>query len=171
MERRETVKVKSGKEYDHLFPGAALITNLKKESASVDDTLKFIPQVVKETLHHTKAIALLLKADNVYQTCKNIWQFIYDHIAYRKDEDGKEQIRSPARTWHDRLKGVDCDLINQILIKIPTLSLFSLSGLLIKAVQNKQLIQVEVRTLTTIDVGFKQVPYTKSELLTLPQAK
>jgi hypothetical protein len=62
-------------------------------------------------------------------------------------------------------------VINQIMIKIPTLSLFSLSGSLIKAVQNKQPIQVEVRTLTTIDVGFKQVPYTKSELLTLPQAK
>ena len=62
-------------------------------------------------------------------------------------------------------------VINQILIKIPTLSLFSLSGSLIKAVQNKQPIQVEVRTLTTIDVGFKQVPYAKSELLTLPQAK
>jgi hypothetical protein len=62
-------------------------------------------------------------------------------------------------------------IINQIMIKIPTLSLFSLSGSLLKAVQNKQPIQVEVRTLTTIDVGFKQVPYTKSELLTLPQAK
>lgn len=62
-------------------------------------------------------------------------------------------------------------VINQIMIKIPTLSLFSLSGSLIKAVQNKQPIQVEVRTLTTIDVGFKQVPYTKSELLTLPHAK
>jgi hypothetical protein len=62
-------------------------------------------------------------------------------------------------------------VISQIMIKIPTLSLFSLSGSLLKAVQNKQPIQVEVRTLTTIDVGFKQVPYTKSELLTLPQTK
>ena len=118
MERRETVKVKSGREYDHLFPSAALITNLKKESASVDDTLKFIPQVVRDTLHHTKAIAQLLKADDVYQTCKNIWQFIYDHIAYRKDEDGKEQIRSPARTWHDRLKGVDCDCYTTFISSI-----------------------------------------------------
>jgi hypothetical protein len=62
-------------------------------------------------------------------------------------------------------------VINQIMIKIPTLSLFSLSGSLIKAVQNKEPLQMEVRTLTTIDVGFKQVPYTKSELLTLSQAK
>jgi hypothetical protein len=62
-------------------------------------------------------------------------------------------------------------VINQILIKIPTLNLFSVSGSLIKAVQNKEPIKIEVRTLTTIDLGFKQVPYTKSEVLTLPQNK
>jgi hypothetical protein len=120
MERRETVRVKSGREYDHLFPRAILITNMKKESASVDDTLKFIPIVVKDTLHHTQKIAHLLKADTLYQTCQNIWQFIYDHIAYRKDEDGKEQIRSPARTWHDRLKGVDCDCYSTFISSILT---------------------------------------------------
>lgn len=62
-------------------------------------------------------------------------------------------------------------VINQIMIKIPTLNLFSLSGSLIKTVQNKQPIQIQVQTLTSIDVGFKQVPYTKTDLLTLPQAK
>jgi hypothetical protein len=118
MERRETVRVKIGREYDHLFPKAILNTNIKKESASVDDTLKFIPIVLKDTLHHTQKIAQLLKADTVYQTCQNIWQFIYDHIAYRKDEDGKEQIRSPARTWHDRLKGVDCDCYSTFISSI-----------------------------------------------------
>jgi hypothetical protein len=109
MERRETVHVKSGREYESLFPKANLATSVKKESASVDDTLKFIPVVVKETLHHTQAITQLLKANTLYRTCQNIWQFVYNHIAYRKDEDGKEQIRSPARTWNDRLLGVDCD--------------------------------------------------------------
>ena len=118
MERRETVQVRSGKEYDHLFPKAQVLTNLKKESASVDDTLKFIPLVVRDTLDHTKGIAQLLKADSVYQTCKNIWDFVYNHIAYKKDEDGKEQIRSPARTWFDRLKGVDCDCYTTFISSI-----------------------------------------------------
>src|SRR6478672_2612769 len=118
MERRETVRVRSGREYDHLFPRAILAIDIKKESASEDDTLKFIPIVVKDTIQHTQKIAQLLKADTVYQTCQNIWQFIYDHIAYRKDEDGKEQIRSPARTWHDRLKGVDCDCYTTFISSI-----------------------------------------------------
>ena len=111
MERRETIRVKGGKEYDELFPRAMLTTITKKEGATVADTLRFIPQVVKETLFHTERIAQVLKGDDVRETCKNIWQFVYDHIAYKKDEDGKEQVRSPARAWHDRgnIQGVDCD--------------------------------------------------------------
>lgn len=111
MERREEVKVKSGIEFDHLFPKAMLTTITKKEGATVADTIRFIPQVVRETLFHTEKIAKVLKRKTVYETCKAIWQFVYDHIAYKKDEDGKEQIRSPARAWHDRgnIQGVDCD--------------------------------------------------------------
>lgn len=111
MERRETIRVKSGKEYDELFPRAMLTTISKKEGATVADTLRFIPQVVRETLFHTERIAQVLKGDDVRETCRNIWQFVYDHIAYKKDEDGKEQVRSPARAWHDRgnIQGVDCD--------------------------------------------------------------
>lgn len=111
MERRETVKVKSGAEFDHLFPKAMLTTITKKEGATVADTIRFIPQVVRETRFHTEKIAKVLKRKTVYETCKAIWQFVYDHIAYKKDEDGKEQIRSPARAWHDRgnIQGVDCD--------------------------------------------------------------
>lgn len=111
MERRETVRVKNGKEYDHLFPRAMLTTITKKEGATVADTIRFIPQVVRETLFHTKKIAKVLKGNNIRETCSNIWHFVYDHIAYKKDEDGKEQVRSPARAWHDRgnIQGVDCD--------------------------------------------------------------
>nr|HPH47616.1 hypothetical protein [Chryseolinea sp.] len=109
MERREEVKIKSGAEFDHLFPKAMGMTITKKQGATVSDTIRFIPQVVRETLFHTDKIAKQLKRGTVYETCKAIWQFVYDHIAYRKDEDGKEQIRSPARAWHDRKYGVDCD--------------------------------------------------------------
>jgi hypothetical protein len=108
---REAVKVQSGKEYDHLFPRAMLTTITKKEGATVADTIRFIPQVVKDTLFHTNKIAKVLKGNTVRESCENIWHFVYDHIAYKKDEEGKEQVRSPARAWHDRgnIQGVDCD--------------------------------------------------------------
>ncbi|MDP3557677.1 MAG: hypothetical protein Q8T03_09905 [Bacteroidota bacterium] len=122
MERRNEVKVKNGKEYDHLFPRAMLTTIVKKEGATVADTIKFIPQVVNETLFHTKKIAKVLEGDNLRETCRNIWQFVYDHIAYKKDEDGKEQVRSPARAWHDRnnIQGVDCDCYTVFISSILT---------------------------------------------------
>jgi hypothetical protein len=127
MERRESIQVKSGAEYDHLFPRAMMTTIVKKEGATVGDTIKFIPKVVGETLFHTSRIAKVLKGKTVYESCRNIWHFVYDHIAYKKDEKGKEQVRSPARTWHDRGNdaGVDCDcytvFISSILsnLKIP----------------------------------------------------
>ncbi|MBI3518065.1 MAG: hypothetical protein HY062_01740 [Bacteroidetes bacterium] len=118
MQRREEVIVKPGFEYDHYFPKAKLITIRKKKGATVADTLLLIPAVVRETLFHTKRFALAeMKASTLEQTCRNIWQFVTDHIAYKKDEDGKEQVRSPARAWHDRHNadekgeqmGVDCD--------------------------------------------------------------
>ena len=64
---------------------------------------------MRETLFQTAKLAPLVKGSNVYETCKNIWEFVYTHIAYKKDEEGKEQIRSPARGWHDRFHGIDCD--------------------------------------------------------------
>jgi hypothetical protein len=118
MERREDIQVKDGFEYDHYFPRAKLITITKKKGATVSDTLKLIPAVVQETLFHTKRFAKeVIEGETLEETCSNLWHFITDHIAYKKDEDGKEQVRSPARTWHDRKNrdekgkpmGVDCD--------------------------------------------------------------
>jgi hypothetical protein len=109
MEANKKRKIKSGEEFEHLFPKPLFLDPTIKKGATVYDTVRFIPQVVRETLFQTAKLAPLLKGSNVYETCKNIWEFVYTHIAYKKDEEGKEQIRSPARGWHDRFHGIDCD--------------------------------------------------------------
>ena len=109
MEATKKRKIKSGEEFDHLFPKPKFLDPTIKKGATVTDTVRFIPQVVRETLFQTSKLAPLLKGRNVYETCKNIWDFVYTHIDYKKDADGKEQIRSPARGWHDRFHGIDCD--------------------------------------------------------------
>jgi hypothetical protein len=125
MEAKSKRQIESGAEYDHLFPRANLTTKTEKRGATVKDTVKFIPKVVQRTAWQTKNLADTLKGDNTRDTCQNIWNFCYKHIRYCKDEDGLEQIRSPARAWHDRFRGVDCDcyttLISTILmnLKIP----------------------------------------------------
>jgi hypothetical protein len=98
-----------------------------KKNAQLEDTLGLMRKVIATTLIDTQKISKLLKADNEFQTCKNVWEFCFNHLQYEKDEAGKEQVRRPSRTWQDREKGVDCDcmtvFIGSILtnLKIPFL--------------------------------------------------
>ncbi len=120
MEAHKKRNIQSGERYTHLFPEATKVTSTIRKDANVYHTVAFIPKVVNETLEHTKKIAALLKASTTYETCKNIWQFVYGHIAYKKDAEGYEQIRSPARAWHDRFTGVDCDCYSVFISSILT---------------------------------------------------
>ena len=73
MEATKKRKIRSGEEFDHLFPKPLFLDPTIKKGATVDDTVRFIPQVVRETLFQTAKLAPLLKGKNVYETCKNIW--------------------------------------------------------------------------------------------------
>lgn len=120
MESHSKRNIQSGERYTHLFPVAKNSTATIRKDANVYHTVAFIPKVVNETLLDTKKLAAILKGATLYKTCSNIWQFVYDHIAYKKDEDGYEQIRSPARAWHDRFRGVDCDCYSVFISSILT---------------------------------------------------
>lgn len=120
MESHSKRNIQSGERYSHLFPVAKNSTATIRKDANVYHTVAFIPKVVSETLLDTKKLAEILKGATVFKTCSNIWQFVYDHIAYKKDEDGYEQIRSPARAWHDRFRGVDCDCYSVFISSILT---------------------------------------------------
>src|SRR5436190_22728663 len=105
MEARGKRNIKPGDEYDRLFPSSENDTETIRRNANVYDTVSFIPNVVAKTLDQTKRIAEKLKGRSVCDTCFNIWHFVYQHINYKKDQEGYEQIRSPSRTWHDRSRG------------------------------------------------------------------
>ncbi len=120
MEANRKRNIRSGEEYNHLFSKAEGSNKTIRKNADVTHTVAFIPKVVLETLHHTKALANQLKAASTYETCKAIWHFVYQHIAYKKDQEGYEQIRSPARAWHDRKTGVDCDCYSVFISSILT---------------------------------------------------
>jgi hypothetical protein len=111
-------RIRSGAEFDHLFPKPTGKDHRVKGYADVEDTLKLIKRTVPETLWQTKSIAKTLKGKNLKDTCSNIWHFVYEHIQYKKDEDGVEQIRSPRRTWYERFSGVDCDCYSEFISSI-----------------------------------------------------
>jgi hypothetical protein len=57
--------------------------------------------------------------------------------------------------------------IEAIMIQIPVIGLFSIGTELLKAVQNGTGVKVQVKTISTIDLGLKTVPYEKTEDITL----
>lgn len=111
-------KILSGDRFNSFFPKANLQTIPVQSDASLTHTLQTIPQVVKSTLWHTQKLASFLETTDIFSTCKNIWKFVYQHINYRKDQKGKEQIRTPARVWNDRKAGVDCDCYSVLISSI-----------------------------------------------------
>ena len=117
MEARKR-PIRSGKEYDHLFPSPSDQDTTIKKSADVEDTMKLIQRTVPQTLWHTEKIAKKLKGRTLDETCSNIWHFVYGHIQYKRDKDGVEQIRSPRRTWWERETGVDCDCYTEFISSI-----------------------------------------------------
>jgi hypothetical protein len=90
--------------------------------AQLHHTINLIRSLVHETKGDTRKLAAILKGNSLRATCRNIWHFVYEHIRYRKDQPGVEQVRRPARSWADRRQGVDCDcytvFISSILLNL-----------------------------------------------------
>jgi len=102
-----------GKRFDPFFPkdvqkGQTIV----KHNNNTTDTIQLMQKQVNIWNEDTAIIAKILKADTLEQTCRNIWDFIFSHFQYKKDHPNYEQVRRPARSWADRLSGVDCDCMS-----------------------------------------------------------
>lgn len=78
-----------------------------KRYADVDDTIEAIQRIVKENYLAVRDLSLQMEGDTEEETFHNIWYFVRNHIRYKNDEIGVEQLRTPQRTLHDRIG--DCD--------------------------------------------------------------
>ena len=99
--------------YDHLFDKsdkyAAPGTTVSYSDGGLDKTLDLIQQYVSRYSYQVAKLAQHLQHSNARQFAFNIWHFCKLNMAYRLDDFGKEQLRTPARAWADRFSGVDCD--------------------------------------------------------------
>lgn len=111
-------RLRDGREFDHLFPPPGEKDTTIKKSANVEDTMKLIRTALPKTLWQTEKIAKVLKGRTLEETCSNIWHFVYEHIQYKRDEEGVEQVRSPRRAWSVRKTGVDCDCYTVFILSI-----------------------------------------------------
>ena len=78
----------------------------------LNDTKKLISDTCKKYYKDCAKIAAHLKADTKLQTAFNLWHWLHNNIKYEYDRDGREEIRTPLRTWADRERGVDCDCLS-----------------------------------------------------------
>ncbi len=101
--------IKSGREYDKYFPVPKNNDTILNNDGTVKDTVDYMEDIVHKTLADTAKIAPLLKGETLADTCQNIWNFIFNHIQYKLDDEGIEQLRRPSRLWYDRTTGGDCD--------------------------------------------------------------
>lgn len=101
--------IKSGKEYEKYF--AAPDNDVTKYgNNSVDYNVhSVIPKVVNKYKWQAEKIADLLYNKDLEKFCYNIWEFLFNHIQYEFDVVGREQFRTPYRSWADREQGIDCD--------------------------------------------------------------
>jgi hypothetical protein len=126
--------IKSGAQYAPYFNVDEVKGNEVELMANGDvfDTLKQMDKIVRNTLPQTKAIAAKLKGDTLRKTCENIWNFLYSHVQYKKDNPLREQLRTPLRAWKDRKSGVDCDcysiFISSVLTNLGIPHAFRMAG-------------------------------------------
>lgn len=113
-------KIKSGNQYNHLFPESKGASTIRNPNGSVYETLDYMQDIVRRTLYQTQKIARLLKGKTLEQTCRNVFNFCYQHIQYKLDDVGLEQLRQPSRSWKDRATGIDCDCFSIFISSILT---------------------------------------------------
>lgn len=109
---------KDGRKYNHLIKRASG-SDVFIKNGNVLETVESCIDLVAEHYREVEELALELKADTIKNTCYNIFNFAYNYLQYQKDEDGTEQLRTPARSWLDgqikfkqqgkKSSGIDCD--------------------------------------------------------------
>jgi hypothetical protein len=102
--------IRNGEEYEELIPAPDWQEVKVRRGADVSQTVHEMKKLIIKSAWQTKALSQRLQGNNTYNTCNNIWNFLFSHIKYKEDDAGEEQLRTPALSWHIRTsRGIDCD--------------------------------------------------------------
>lgn len=101
--------IKDGSQYDYLFPMAKYADKQILKDTSIHSTVQRMIAIIKNTRSQTRDLANYLRKNTTAQTLQAVFNFTFDHIAYKLDSADAEELRTPARSWADRSQGIDCD--------------------------------------------------------------
>lgn len=79
---------------------------LSKPNGDTGDIMHQVLSVYSRSGDQLQKLAPYLRSGNVEQTCRNIWEFVKQNIAYQVDPPGVQWVKTPARTWADKV--CDC---------------------------------------------------------------
>lgn len=94
--------IKSGQEFNHLIDTSKVKFTSTFQEGSVDDTVTIMCEIIKEHHLQVKDLATSLKKNTRIATLQSIWDFVFNHIQYKRDKQGVEQLSTPARIWLNR---------------------------------------------------------------------
>lgn len=109
-----------GSQFDNLFPAANLKDVIVNPNGNVKYTVEQMEQVVRDYHWQSRKIAKHVEGRSIPETLENAWNFYTKYLKYKLDKDGVEELRTPARAWHDGQimwrnpatrdqAGIDCD--------------------------------------------------------------
>ena len=146
-----------------LIGTAVYVMRLNKMSMELEN----IPRIM---LHKVDSTGVTIRIDIQLKNPTRVGfkiKFPFVKLIYQNETVGSSQAVDKEITIPPYGEAV----ISAVMIRIPLLSIFSKSGSLIRAVLNKQPVKVDVKTITTVDLGWRKVPYSKTDPLTLNTAK
>ncbi len=79
------------------LPQPQYISRLNHADAINSDIIQAIDSNFKTAVEQTKSFAQQFKSDTARQTAYKVWQFLRQHIKYKKDDGSAQLIRLPAR--------------------------------------------------------------------------
>ena len=97
-------------DYSQFFTPANNATTLA--GSGLDDAMHLIADTCRRNYKDCAKIAAHLKGDCKLQSAFNLWHWMRNNIKYEYDSEGREEVRTPLRTWQDRKRGVDCDCLS-----------------------------------------------------------
>ncbi len=142
-----------------VFGLVAYVTRLKRANAQLES-------IATAKIHSLKLDGLTIRVDvelkNPSRSSFNI-KFPFVKILYKDKVVGTSQVIDKSI----KIPAYGEANIEAIMIKIPVTSIFSIGAGLIKLLVQKQAAVVSVKTISTIDLGWKKLPYEKSDDMTL----
>ena len=94
--------IKNGSEYSHLIDTSDVKFTSSFSNGGVDDTVHMICKIIKNNHNQVSDLANFLEKSTRFQTLESIWNFVFNHIQYKNDKKGVEQLSTPARIWLNR---------------------------------------------------------------------